>query len=253
MKSETKFEIRDLRVKGRFSIDDIFIDIFAKLCGIYATGVYVSLCRHSNKGQFCWPSKKTLATELKISEKQVGRALNILESHKIIIKERLGKKLNNRYTLLDKSEWTTSLITNTEVLARVIGLPVQSDRTTSLIHSKDTHNKDTHMDTAAIAAGGVEKQFCLQDYVQLMLTDKQKSTQIIGLYWQALPPLLETKQQAQAEFRRNLRAAKMLESFEIERVSKRIKWVKNFCESKGLSWTLETVGKYIAKDLSMIN
>ena len=132
---ELPFEIRDMRHKEKFEIDDFYLNGFAKKCGIYATGVYVSLCRHVNKEQQCWPSIRKIAEELNISEKQVSRSLAILEKYKIIFKKRLGKKLNNRYILLDKSEWTHSPITTDS----------QSDhlRTDSPIHSKDTQLRYT--------------------------------------------------------------------------------------------------------------
>ena len=79
-----QFEVRDMRHKEKFQIDDIYLNGYAKKCGIYATGVYISLCRHSDaKLQECWPSIRKIAEELNISEKQVGRALKILEENKL--------------------------------------------------------------------------------------------------------------------------------------------------------------------------
>jgi biotin operon repressor len=134
--NQHKFEVRDMRVREKFQIDDAYLNGYAKKCGIYATGVYVSLCRHVDKEQKCWPSLKKIAEELGISEKQVGRSINSLEAYNIIVKIRKGKKLNNRYILLDKSEWTDSPITKDSQSYHY--------RTDSPIHSKDTHIKDTH-------------------------------------------------------------------------------------------------------------
>lgn len=129
--NEEKFEIRDLRKKEKFFVDDLYLNGYAKKCGIYATGVYLSLCRHADKGQRCWPSYKKMAEELNISPKQVGRSIKALESLNIIKKMRVGKKLNNRYLLLDKSEWVGSPITKDPQSNHP-----QND---SPIHSKDTH------------------------------------------------------------------------------------------------------------------
>ncbi len=130
-KDSEKFEIRDLRGKTKFFVDDLYLNGYAKKCGIYSTGVYLSLCRHSNKEQFCWPSQRKIAEELKISSRQVGRAIKILEKFNIIKKIRVGKKLNNRYLLLDKSEWADSPIKKDQ----------QSNHTAtdSLVHSKETN------------------------------------------------------------------------------------------------------------------
>ena len=152
---EKIFEVRDRRIKEKFDIDDAYLNGYAKLCGIYATGVYVSLCRHADKEQKCFPSQKLIAEELNISEKQVNRSIKILESYKIIIKERVGKKANNRYWLTDKSEWTTSPIINkSDRTTSPIHTDYQSyhHRTTSPIHSKDTHIKDTHSKDAIAKA-----------------------------------------------------------------------------------------------------
>lgn len=144
MIKEKQFEVRDRRAKDRFYLDDLYLNGYAKICGIYATGVYLSLCRHANLDQKCWPSIKKIAEELAISEKQVGRSIKTLEEHKIVAKERVGKKATNRYWLLNKSEWTGSPIS--EQTDSPITTDSQSDHqgTDSPFHSKDTHKKDTN-------------------------------------------------------------------------------------------------------------
>lgn len=103
-------KIRDLRSKEKFVMDDRYLNAYARLCGIHATGVYVSLCRHANKEQTCFPSKKLIAEELKISERKVYDALKILEHWNIIKVTSQGRKKDGSYrsklyTLLDKTQW----------------------------------------------------------------------------------------------------------------------------------------------------
>lgn len=103
-------KIRDLRIKEKFFMDDEYLSGYASLCGIYATGVYMSLCRHSNKEQTCFPSKKLISKELKISERSVFDAIKILEFWNIIKTKKQARKIdgsykNNIYILLDKSKW----------------------------------------------------------------------------------------------------------------------------------------------------
>lgn len=133
--NQKQFEVRDMRRKEKFFVDDLYLNGYAKQCGIYATGVYLSLCRHASKEQKCYPSQSKIAEELYISTKQVSRSIKVLEGLNIIQKIRVGKKLNNRYLLLDKSEWTNSPVTKDH----------QSDHlgTTSPFHSKDTHINET--------------------------------------------------------------------------------------------------------------
>lgn len=120
--------------------------------------------------------------------------------------------------------------------------------------SNKTVAVDSSNNTPAVAGVGSvgDNYFSLPEYIQKMSTDPKKPVQIISLYWTIQPPLVETKGQASAEIKRNLRAAKALEEWDLDKIQKRISWVKKFCESKGLSWTLETVGKYIARDLSQL-
>jgi len=103
--STSKFEVRDLRNKEWFVVDDIYLNGWARKCGIYATGVYFVLCRHANiETQSCFPSVSLISQKLDISERQVKRALSILEHFHIIRVERTSGKVNVYY-LLDKREW----------------------------------------------------------------------------------------------------------------------------------------------------
>lgn len=103
-------KIRDLRIKEKFSMDDKYLNEYARLCGINATCVYVSLCRHANKEQTCFPSKKLIGEELRISEKTVFNAIKTLEKWNIIKIKKRGRKpsghfKSNLYILIDKSNW----------------------------------------------------------------------------------------------------------------------------------------------------
>jgi len=104
-------KLRDLRRKDKFQIDDAYLNGYARLCGIYATGVYCSLCRHANyTTQKCWPSIDKIAEELNINRKTVLNGIAELEKWGIIstVKEKDQKtkrQLNNTYLLTDKSEW----------------------------------------------------------------------------------------------------------------------------------------------------
>jgi len=141
---EKNFEVRDKRAKDRFYLDDQYLNGYAKKCGIYATGVYVSLCRHSNLEQKCWPSIKKIAEELNISQTQTRRAIKILEEYKIIKKEQLGKKLNNRYWLLNKSEWSDRTLTDSPDRTPTTSPQDTHPLPDRTLHSKETHSKETH-------------------------------------------------------------------------------------------------------------
>lgn len=142
-----QFEVRDMRHKEKFFLDDRYLNGYAKVCGVYATAVYLSLCRHADKEQKCWPSHEKIAEEHAISSRQVIRALKILADKNIVRQERVGKKANNRYWLVDKSEWTVSQVTtDSDVTNSQFTGDCQSVHhvTISQFHSKDTHIKETH-------------------------------------------------------------------------------------------------------------
>lgn len=105
-----KRRIIDRRKKEKFLVDDAYLNGYAKLYGIQATGVYMVLCRHCNKDQECFPSKKTISEKLSISERSVYSAIKKLEQSNIIKVKNQGRKKdgsfkNLTYILLDKSEW----------------------------------------------------------------------------------------------------------------------------------------------------
>ncbi|MBW2045608.1 MAG: helix-turn-helix domain-containing protein, partial [Deltaproteobacteria bacterium] len=105
MNEEEKIEIRDLRAKERFFLDDEFFNGYVRILGTNALGVYCSLCRHANKEQKAWPSQKKIAEELNLSVPTVNEWIKVLEYFRIIKKSRTGKQLVNRYYLLDKRIW----------------------------------------------------------------------------------------------------------------------------------------------------
>jgi len=106
---EKKRRIIDKRVKQKFLMDDAYLNGYAKFCGYKATLVYISLCRHASKDQYCFPSERLIAEELAISKKSVMRGIKDLKLWNIIDiqKEKRGSGLwkNNSYILLDKSVW----------------------------------------------------------------------------------------------------------------------------------------------------
>lgn len=145
-----EFKVRDLRDKF-FLVDDAYLNGYAKLCGINATGVYMALCRHVGKQQSCFPSKRRIADKLAISERSVYSAIKDLEKWNIIRIESQGRKEDGSfksltYFLLDKSQWREK--------PSAPGAEGTKKRTPSAnkythrrqdVPNKETHIKDTHI------------------------------------------------------------------------------------------------------------
>lgn len=100
-----RFVVRDLRVKTRFAIDNVFYDEFTEVFGPALSMVYVALVRHSNKEQKTWPSQTKIAKQVGLQRKWVGIQLQVLECFQLIKKVRLGKMCTNRYYLIDEKYW----------------------------------------------------------------------------------------------------------------------------------------------------
>jgi hypothetical protein len=135
------FEVRDLRGVDFCRVDDRYLNGYARLCGIYATGVYLVLCRHANsKTQSCFPSESLIAKKLNVSNVQVKRAIKTLESHNIIRVDRASGRVNT-YFLLDKRLWTTSIpqipVSDRDQTSISQILPPVSDRDTKVIKSEE--------------------------------------------------------------------------------------------------------------------
>lgn len=101
-----EFEVRDLRDKHWFIVDDAYLNGYARACGTSATCVYLVLCRHADKDQKCWPSIRLIARKLGISQVTVQKAIGILLDYRIIKKSGKPGK-STLYTLVDKSLWKT--------------------------------------------------------------------------------------------------------------------------------------------------
>lgn len=103
------FKVRDRRNKGWFYMDNDYLNGYAKHFGAIGTAIYMSLCRHADGKQKCYPSQKLIAKELDIGERTVRDYLNHFAKYKLIDitreKNKKGIWMNNVYTLLDKDEW----------------------------------------------------------------------------------------------------------------------------------------------------
>lgn len=119
--------VSDKRKKNFFQIDNIFLDEFSRIFPPAATIVYMWLCRFADKDGESFPSLTALAEYTGMNEKTIRRNIELLEEHNIIAKKRFGRTKNNRYYLVDKTEWRKKEEPKQE---EVIGQNVQSgDRT----------------------------------------------------------------------------------------------------------------------------
>lgn len=103
------FEVRDMRHKEKFFVDDAYLNGYAKYLGTTNSMIYFILCRHADKNQECFPSYEFIASRLGVSEATIKRGVKELRNWNIISigkrKRKGGQFLHNSYVLLDKSVW----------------------------------------------------------------------------------------------------------------------------------------------------
>ncbi len=161
------FKVRDRRNRGWFYLDNDYLNGYAKIFGPIGTGIYLSLCRHADSNQKCFPSQKTMATELSIGERTVRDYLKRLEAWNLIVNEKSrseqGKFLHNVYWLVDKSEWKKKPSASGADGTQSVEPSASDDQNqrhvvpTKDTNEKNTHNKETHPSNASVAMEGLNE------------------------------------------------------------------------------------------------
>lgn len=107
---DEQFEVRDLREPGWHWVDNEFTDNYSRPLGHCPTLVYDLLCRHSDTYQISWPTVPEMASRLQFSERQITRAIFILEEYNLIrVKRTQGAP--NAYQLVNKRNWKKLKVT----------------------------------------------------------------------------------------------------------------------------------------------
>lgn len=248
-----KKRIIDKRKKEKFMMDDDYLNGQAKLCGIYATGVYMSLCRHSSKDQEAFPSIDLMAEELAIDRKSVIKGISSLEKHRVIEIEKkrtkTGKWQNNVYILLDKSEWSKYNIqvpvedmgsTNSQVLpvpqpspsCPMSQVPVEDCKET---HLEGNTFKETHL------ARGNKKLTPIQQVVEKFFLLKGWEKQGRPIFSQFVRPAKDLLELCEGDL-----------SLAFEKMELVYRWA----DAKGLEWSIGTIFKkwndlnYLEQDIA---
>lgn len=104
------FEVRDLREKEFFTIDNAYITgKWLRLLKGCPTATYFAICRHADTHQQSFPSIDYLMDETGYSNKQVRRAIKTLEFHRLIGVDR-ARGDHNIYALLNRKHWRKAIV-----------------------------------------------------------------------------------------------------------------------------------------------
>jgi hypothetical protein len=105
-------KMKDKRGANFHLVPNIYIDEYARICGPKATAIYLSLCRHADRGGKSFPGIRRLMEQHGIrSNNTVIKAIQELEKCNIVDVERGGvndkkQRVNNIYILNAPSSWT---------------------------------------------------------------------------------------------------------------------------------------------------
>ncbi|MFM2394173.1 MAG: Helix-turn-helix domain [Bacteroidota bacterium] len=146
-------KIRDRRNKGWFYLDNEYLNGLGKYFGPIGISVYVSLCRHANLQEQCYPSQDLIGKEIGVNRITVSKYIKLLEKHNVInITKQKSKNntfSNTLYTLLDKTVWIYPNHVNQIDMVSHVNLttePCQSDDI-SHVNQIDTKNTNTTNNT----------------------------------------------------------------------------------------------------------
>jgi len=142
-------KLRERPKSGWFYADNETIDILSKYLGPHALCVYMSLCRHADNYQRCFPGQKLMAKELGMGERTVRKAVKLLKEMHVIHcrKEKINKSANlhNVYYIADKTEWLVSKAYHASAKGQkdteIEAGEYKSDR--HIVTVKDTHSNNT--------------------------------------------------------------------------------------------------------------
>ena len=259
-------KIRDKRNKGWFWLDNEYLNGYARYFGAVGTAIYISLCRHVGEEQTCFPSQKTIAEELNIGERTIRKYIKLFEKYKIISVTRntdktTRRRINNVYTLLDKSEWKKPEASDAS------GEPEASE-CKSQRHQmpiKKTHIKKTHlvgkadnrsdrivneimnsMNSPVDQKKKTSDIFNTKEIIEKVINDKQKHIRIVGIYWKWLGWSFENEVQYKAALGRDLKPASALKGYSLERIKRTFRKLDGDSNNgEKFAWNLNTVHKTI--------
>jgi len=212
-------------------------------------GLISNLCK---KEGYCWASNKFLSEQSKIPIGTMRKHLKLLEKKDWIKSEVEPEEGNKRKIFLklpDFTKYPMSTLTNKREQRGLSSLT--NNREQRYVHAPEQKipNNIIYNNNIQNIVGKADDVFLFKNKLDEMTKDKQKHIQIIALYWQIKGFNFENKEQYQAALKRELRPARQLVGYSMDRIRETIEWLS---EETDINFKLETVHKYIDEDLDNI-
>lgn len=146
--NKDNIKIRDRRNKGWFYLDNEYLNGLGKHFGPIGISVYVSLCRHANSKQECYPSQDLIGKEIGVARITVAKYVKLLEKHNVInITKQKSKNnafSNTLYILLDKTEWIYPDHVNHINMDSHVNLTAEPCKPDSISHVNEVYTNNTN-------------------------------------------------------------------------------------------------------------
>jgi len=198
----------------------------------------------SKAGEWSFSTER-IAGQCKESVKTIRKTLQELESFGL-----LKRVLNPKD---EQGKWTGyDYILSIEIkrVSPKPSLPKAIGRITDRMdNGEDISNKEYSKKDIVIKNISIAETSSAGEVIPDLLNDNQKHIQIIGLYAISKNIDFKSKKQQQDFIKRNIRPARLIDSYDLERIKETIRYLMINADFK---WTLESVGKYIDEDLNKL-
>lgn len=266
MKKE--FKIRDRRDKGWFYLDNEYLNGLGRYFGPIGIAVYVSLCRHADVHQECFPSQELIADEIATSRKTVAKYIKLLEKHRVIsiqkVKNSKSQYENTIYTLLNKKEWIYPSHVKPVLMDKQKKPCVLEGKShVNVVHTNKTNRTNktkipTETSSEALFDGKEEKNeikkspLTFEEKLKQLAEDKSPHVRLIGYYLSQQSEDFDlshfTEETVNDSIKRNSRDAVQLTKFKPHDVLWAFKEVRKDSEyGKAYEWKLSSVVKKLLR------
>lgn len=205
----------------------------------YVQVIYLWICDFVDDNGQCFPSRRLLSEICGCSVSTIDKGLKILCDLGVLSlknRKKRNEKTTNLYQihLVEKDEGVAQEVGH---LAQEVGQGVAQEVGIEL--------NPLLLTQPIILSEVSDEQFQMNDYLLQVKGDKQRSVQLIGLYWEKKKYVFPNKKAAQNAIKRDLRSAKNLLPYPDEDITAVMDWLDDHAKEQRFDWKLETVFKYI--------
>jgi len=181
--------------------------------------------------------RKIMSKNLKISEQKCRYCVERLKST-----NEITSQATNRYTIITIVKYEDYQGQDKKLTSKTARFTANKQPTNNHEQEEEEEEEDQEQEARAANAAPPGDIFTWKDWLDGLKQSPRRDIRLIGDYLREKGIKCESKQQAEQELRRNLRAARDLTAWSGPAIMATIKWLRD----QGLSWTMETIAKNVA-------